>query len=86
MKNHKKNVNREKTNQICTMLHGIEEKEPYFFAWLASEGSKNSIATRPSTELRAYPASCNSGEEESSMRELQHNKNSWHRWKSSLHV
>jgi len=28
----------------------------YFFAWIASERSKNSIATRPSTELSAYPA------------------------------
>lgn len=27
----------------------------YFLAWLASERSKNSMATRPSTELRAYP-------------------------------
>jgi len=44
------------------MLDGAEENEPYFFAWLASEESKNSIATRPSTELSAYPASCNSSE------------------------
>jgi len=32
------------------------ERNGYFFAWLASERSKNSIATRPSTELSAYPA------------------------------
>jgi len=36
--------------------HRRIERNAYFFAWLASERSKNSIATRPSTELSAYPA------------------------------
>lgn len=34
----------------------IVQTNTYFFDWPASERSKNSIATRPSTELRAYPA------------------------------
>jgi len=50
-------INEVKKTTILTWLKCKQNtKNQYFFAWLASDRSKNSIATRPSTELRAYPA------------------------------